>query len=537
MGRSMSMADVPEQIALVKKPVSVFDPAIGHYFKVFILDGQMYQSEYELDSIGRPASEDKQPIAYTVGAGENGYSYLINRAGHLFQAPLSYYTKTGSWDLSPAHELGFSRPIEEGCIFCHAGKPQPVANRYGLYRRPAFKKLSIGCQKCHGPGELHVKARLAGEPVPAAGDPTIVNPARLPEWLADNICMYCHEKGDSEVLQPGKDYLDFRPGTPLDATLAIFKVPPKPGTHDESPLLNHYVLMIASKCFRSSAGRLSCLTCHDPHRQPTAAEAPGYYRKKCLACHGTGSCSLALQTRLTTTPPDNCVCCHMPARSLAGISHSALTDHRIPARPGEPFPTDALPASSPASPGLVHLTAVPGQDDSLPPFTLLQAYSDIAQDNPAYKAEYRSVLAEVAASEQSNSLVLGLMARDVLGRAQESTSKPEAPQGPPGRAAAELAAVDYLARAIRLNSTWPPDYELLGDLLARRGRFEEAIAVLSRGIGIDPYTQSFYPLLSNCYADIGNRHAAIQTLENGLKLFPEDDAMHDLLRKLELQGP
>ena len=537
MGRSMSVADVPEQIALVKRPVSVFDASIGRYFKVFVSHGQMYQSEYGLDSLGRLASEETEPIAYTVGSGENGFSYLVDRQGRLFQAPLSYYAKTGSWDLSPAHELGFSRAIEEGCIFCHAGKPQPVANRYGLYRQPAFKKLTIGCQKCHGPGDLHVKARKAGEPVPASGDPTIVNPARLPGWLADNICMYCHEKGDSEVLQPGKDYLDFRPGTPLDATLAIFKVPPTGGTTDESPLLNHYALMIASKCYRSSAGRLSCLSCHDPHYQPVAAEAPGYYNKKCLACHSTGSCSLALTARLASRPPDNCVGCHMPARSLTTIAHSALTDHRIPARPGEPLPVEALPTSSPASPGLTHLTAVPGQIDAVPPLTLLQAYSDVAQEKPAYKTPLRRLLAEVAATERSNPLVLRLLAHDALEQGQAGASMQSVPRAASGRSAAELNAINYLARAIRLGSTWPPDYELLGDLLARSGRFEEAIAILGRGIAIEPYTASFYPLLSDCYVAMGNRSEAIETLQSGRKLFPEDSGIRDSLRKLEPGKP
>ena len=36
--------------------------------------------------------------------------------------------------------------------------------------------------------------------------------------------MNCHQGGNTRVLQPGKDYLDFRPGTPLYET-AIFKLP------------------------------------------------------------------------------------------------------------------------------------------------------------------------------------------------------------------------------------------------------------------------------------------------------------------------
>ena len=540
MGRSMCLADVPAAMEKVKESVTVYDRAIDRYFKVFTRNGQMYQSEYGVDPggpsgpggpRGRVAFEHTERIAYAVGAGENGFSYLIERGGYLFQGPLSYYSKIGKWDLSPAHELGFTRPIEEGCISCHAGLPQPVADRPGLYRRPPFQELAIGCEKCHGPGELHVKARLAGDAVPAGGDPTIVNLARLPGWLANNVCMNCHEKGDAEVLQPGKSYLDFRPGTALDATLAVFKVPLQDGTADASPLLNHYFLMIMSRCYRASAGGLSCLSCHDPHGQPKAAEAPSYYREKCLQCHSTGSCSLPLTTRRSTTPPDDCVGCHMPKKNLTSISHSALTDHRIPARSGQPFPAEAFRAPNPALPGLIHLTAVPGKDDSVPPLTLLNVYAELSGEGPAYRAQYRRLLALAASAEPLSPLVLSLLARDAVAGAQQSSQPNQ--HGQPGKAGAEAEAIDDLTRAIHLGSTWAPDYELLGQLLARAGRFEEAIGVLSRDVALAPYSPSVYPLLSACYAGLGNKEAAIRTLQDGLKLFPEDASIREMLRKDE----
>ena len=609
MGRSMSLGNDPAEIQRAIEPVTVYDRTIDRYFKVFTSNGQMYQSEYAVESGGgrvsdRPLCPDKlvkrteegecfssaarmpdletekpssalageaeappflgahvafeqtERIAYAVGAGENGFSYLIDRDGYLFQAPLSYYSKIGKWDLSPAHEMGFTRAIEEACIYCHAGLPQPVANRVGLYRQPAFQDLAIGCEKCHGPGELHVKARLAGEAIRAGGDSTIVNPARLPSWLSDNVCMYCHEKGDTEALQDGQTYLDFRPGTPLDATLAIFKVPLKAGTAEASPLLNHYYLMTLSKCYRSRSGGLSCLSCHDPHVRPSAADAPSYYKRKCLDCHSTGSCSLTLTARRSTIPPDDCVGCHMPKRNLTSILHSALTDHRIPARPGEPFPAEAYRARDSAFPGLIHLTAVPGGDDSVPLLTLLNAYAGLAEAGPVYQAQYRRLLAQAASASPSNPQVLSLLARDALAKDQQASPRSgrdsgfgvrgwqkftEAPpslssqSGRPawtGKSGGEAEAIDDLTQAIRLGSTWPGDYELLGQLLARAGRFEEAVTVLNRELALAPYSASLYALLGACYAGLGNQEAAIKTLRDGLKLFPADASMREMSQKI-----
>ena len=56
-------------------------------------------------------------------------------------------------------------------------------------------------------------------------DATIVNPARLSGWLADNICMRCHQADDIRVDHPGTEERDFRPGMPLDPIISIFKTP------------------------------------------------------------------------------------------------------------------------------------------------------------------------------------------------------------------------------------------------------------------------------------------------------------------------
>ena len=115
--------------------------------------------------------------------------------------------------------------------------------------------------------------------------------------------------------------------------------------------------MKLSKCYQATNGKLSCLTCHDPHEQPDPMRAPVYFRAKCLGCHGEASCKLSLRSRRKKTVVDDCIGCHMPKRDLEKISHSALTNHRIPVRQGAGF---SVPNSAPSSdlPGLVLLTSI-----------------------------------------------------------------------------------------------------------------------------------------------------------------------------------
>ena len=214
-----------------------------------------------------------------------------------------------------------------------------------------------------------------------------MNPASLTPDLANNICMACHEIGDERILKPGKEYKDIRPGEPLDNTLSIFMTPPTREAPPDKDHLQHYYAMTLSKCYRASGGRLSCITCHDPHLEPAKEEAPAFFNKRCMSCHTDESCKLPMKARQQSSPPDNCIGCHMPKREIGFIAHSSLTNHRITAQANEPFPESAFSQTTAALPDLVHLNPAPGKQDVDPPLlTLLQVYGELAAHRPEYVA-------------------------------------------------------------------------------------------------------------------------------------------------------
>lgn len=182
--------------------------------------------------------------------------------------------------------------------------------------------------------------------------------------------MSCHEGRDSRVFKAGKSYQDFRPGTPLDDTLSILVLPLKHGDPDESDHVQHYFEMSMSKCFRATAGQLRCATCHDPHVEPRKEEAPAYFNAKCMNCHAGQTCTLPTEARQKTTPADNCIDCHMPERNVPEIAHTSLTNHRILAHPGEPWPDEAYQSDAPSAPDLLHIDRVPGRTDEVPAWRL-----------------------------------------------------------------------------------------------------------------------------------------------------------------------
>jgi len=212
-----------------------------------------------------------------------------------------------------------------------------------MYRDPPFRFMdyAVGCECCHGPGQSHVE-ELSPQPNLRRRkvDDSIVNPTNLPPRLADDICMNCHPGGNTRVLQPGKNYLDFRPGTPLYTTTAIFKLPVTKAQRAEldrseklpprrgslaMPLWWNNSNMEMSRCFHDSNGQLRCITCHVVHQRPTEESKVAFYRERCFTCHTDKSCVLSLEGRMRQEPPNDCIGCHMPKASAARVSQCAAS--------------------------------------------------------------------------------------------------------------------------------------------------------------------------------------------------------------------
>jgi len=519
MGRSISLVS-PKLLETLPNFEHIFDAKLNRHFGVLVNGGNLYQDDYETGPDNQELFRDTQKVEWIIGSGANGFGAIVRRGDYLFEAPLSFYSKTQRWALSPGYEsydYGFSRPILPGCIVCHSGRPQPVENGNGRFLNPPFKDLSIGCENCHGPGASHVWEMREIGPGPDGGSHSIVNPAKLPSWLADNICASCHQTGDARVLKAGKNYQDFRPGSALDDTLAILMVPPRRDAPLQSDLLEHYFSMTLSKCYEGSGSKLSCITCHDPHVQPAKQEASRYFRLKCLTCHTEKSCAVPLEIRQRKNPPDDCSGCHMPKRDVREISHSMLTNHRIIRETGEPYPDRAFQMTTPGLPDLVHLNAIPGQKEvPLPSITLLQAYGQLIGAHPEYRERYFALAEKLRRSAPDDISVLEAFAyRALQNKNKEGTAE----------------AIEYLNHAINRGSMSPADFEQCGSLLITVGRQAEAAELLQRGIKIIPHDGELYRLLGSAYLSQNKIREASDVLTHASQLFPENIAIRALLKE------
>jgi tetratricopeptide (TPR) repeat protein len=324
MGRSLAPVSGQPVGDLADRGHATFD-ALGSTFRVERDGSRLRYTETRAGPGGKPLFEMGSALDYVIGSGSKGHSFLCERDGFVTQAPVSWFAQKRLWDESPGFppEFHAGRPVQVGCLYCHANDVSPVAGTVNRYEPPVFRHgHAIGCERCHGPGAEHVRQREAGG---ATGGPdhTIVNPRHLAPALREAVCQQCHLAGEARVVREGRALTDFRPGLPLDAVIRVL-VRDHRGTDRKA--VNHVEQMYLSKCYAGSGGALGCTTCHDPHDKPHADQRAARYRAACLKCH---DCSAPLAVRTANGAADNCAGCHMPRFTAGDIAHAATTDHRI----------------------------------------------------------------------------------------------------------------------------------------------------------------------------------------------------------------
>lgn len=263
----------------------------------------------------------KQRYQVKIGS----YHYIMpiqwNQASSRWVAynPQWWYNADGSLK-EPATRNSF----ELDCAGCHNTGLVLSKGDKGVVVK--YTELNTGCEKCHGPGSVHL------------GNPTggIINPRKLAYDRNIESCGQCHSRG---VSKPSgnygypwndKDNKPYMVGEPLDRYYQF-----RPGewggmtAHAKSHHQQWHDLL-RSKHY----GKVTCTTCHDPHGGPNRYQLAKTDSNNdlCLSCHkrryGTPE-AVRKHTRHSyapeTTGTSRCSSCHMvktASSAEAGDIHS-----------------------------------------------------------------------------------------------------------------------------------------------------------------------------------------------------------------------
>ena len=274
--------------------------------------------DYTVSSGGHTVT---QKLAWVMGAGDLGRTFLYQADGHWQQSQMSYYTHTASLDITTglgppigtglAAALGQQLTAQEAraCFSCHTVHATTSSGLEPLHAEPG-----IGCEACHGPAREHVTRMATASPETPARQASVFDPSKLSPEDSIDFCGSCHRSSADAKLSTTQDF-----------RLTVVRFQP-------------YRLQ-ESKCWRLTKDeRLTCVACHNPHKELN--RDPVSYDRQCLQCHAATSAKPAPLHAGLICPKaqSNCVTCHMPKVTVPSM-HGQFTDHYIRiSRAGEPIP-------------------------------------------------------------------------------------------------------------------------------------------------------------------------------------------------------
>ena len=324
---------------------SIYDKIANLHYNAYWDHDSLFIKEFRLDKKDTTHLRIEQ-VNYIIGSGQHTNSHMQTVNGYINQMPMTYYTQKKHWDLPPGFENGvntrFSRKIGLECMSCHNGYPEFV-----LGSENKFKSLpnGIDCERCHGPGSIHVAERSTGSRIDTSKyiDYSIVNPAKLSIDAQFDICQRCHLQGNA-VLKEDRSFYDFQPGQKLSDFISVF-LPKYKNADEDFIMASHADRLKQSACFIKSyenagkqnslkpyQGAMTCVTCHNPHVSVRNTNK-NVFNDACINCHGRSdnnvTSSVVEKVHRQFKNWNNCVSCHMPSSGSTDIPHVSVHDHYI----------------------------------------------------------------------------------------------------------------------------------------------------------------------------------------------------------------
>lgn len=250
--------------------------------------------------------DDGAKVEYALGSGASNLTFIGEiGSDRLTEFRMSYNPGRRVWYTTPGQETRTDlKPgtvhlpgVAARCILCHADTSAPGT------LRPAETALGVGCESCHGPGAEHIKA---AEIHSRSGDLKMSSLIGRTSHETNTLCGRCHRTIDDVSLT------GFDPGN--------------------TARFQSYAIEI-SPCYKKSGGKISCITCHDPHVD--AVSSARHYEAVCLSCHSASTLKATTSKICPVNAVSGCIGCHMPKRQVLPGTKIPLTmtDHFIWAYP------------------------------------------------------------------------------------------------------------------------------------------------------------------------------------------------------------
>ena len=241
-----------------------------------------------------------EEILYTIGS-QWKQRFIVRKDGTLFISPIQYNVETHRWVNYHEHDWN-KRPWLLKCGGCHTTGVD--------LEKQTFNEPGVACEACHGKGSWH--AALPKTEVFEKRQ-TIVNPAKLPLGVAQQICGSCHNRGKAKQMKGAGWPVGYEPGKTLEAfyTSTSYAGGDKKHLYSNEFSKGHHQQHIDWSQSPHAKEGVTCTSCHYVHQigiPPTRSQTRAAGSKQCSECHIKTSNVGAHSIHSF----GNCVGCHMP---------------------------------------------------------------------------------------------------------------------------------------------------------------------------------------------------------------------------------
>ena len=491
----------------------------------------------------------------------------------------------------PLHWTGRNQNWNHLCADCHSTGLVKGYDSDSDTFNTSFAEINVACEACHGPGREHIEWALDGA-LPAAGPALakIFAERRGIDWLPDpetgtarrsaarptqieiDSCGRCHGRA-SRLLGDtvhGRSLLDSHRPVLLDPDQF----------HPDGQMLAEVFNWASFLQSRMAQAGVTCSDCHHPHslqlrapgnavcvqcHQPDRYDHPEHARhssgsegSQCKACHMPRVTFMEIDPRhdhafriprpdlsIAYGVPNACNDCHQDrsaewARDVladwfpAGPDRSRDFAHALyNAQVGAPGLVDELERviDNPEQPAIVRASAVRALAPWLGPAHRALPVAALHDPDPLLRMSAVEALADLDPALRRQHLA-PLLTDPVLAvriaAAGALAGTPEQGLSPQQRGHFEAALQEYLG-SIGINADRPEANVRLGNLHARRGQNDAALAAYRRALQLDPATVEAWINLADLeHARSGERQVEA-ILHQGLTRLPDSADLHHAL--------
>jgi len=303
---------------------------------------------------------EEHQVQYTLGSRRIQHYLTTLADGRIVVLPPTWDVLREEWfhNLEIAaqdrREDSGGTPIQvwnKNCFGCHVSEEVKNFDADNNSYETAWLDFGTNCERCHGPGSVHVERYEQEDAYREDPNGYIVVPNRLDPTRSSMVCAQCHSFRDvmATGFTAGEDYYDhFLPL--LEYSEGPTTDPVWYADGKTRRFSTNALGFWQSECF--NRGQASCLTCHVEMHEPEIEEQPQLEARKtslCTRCHESIGEDVAAHTfHPENSPGSSCVECHMP-KSVTSI-RTTMRDHSI----SVPVPENTIRFDTPNACNICH---------------------------------------------------------------------------------------------------------------------------------------------------------------------------------------